>query len=196
LFDNDDKIIWPIENTKINQGCLSPENLQCRMSTMPPCEPAGDGKPMEIKIGIGLDNIVFGIFQEDVINLLGEPDKISETEKVDGIVYYYNNQMIKIKFDLLENGKLYSFEVYNPKVTMFNREIINKEKNEILDLLKLNGYCDTVQEDYEFFETVFCKEVWSTFAFEFDRLTNIEFSPLSDTNDKTIWPMEKELNEG
>lgn len=166
------------------------------MSTMPPCEPAGDGKPMEIKIGIGLDNIVFGIFQEDVINLLGEPDKISETEKVDGIVYYYNNQMIKIKFDLLENGKLYSFEVYNPKVTMFNREIINKEKNEILDLLKLNGYCDTVQEDYEFFETVFCKEVWSTFAFEFDRLTNIEFSPLSDTNDKTIWPMEKELNEG
>ena len=32
---------------------------------------------MEIKIGVGLDNIVFGMSQEDVKNLLGAPNKVS-----------------------------------------------------------------------------------------------------------------------
>ena len=34
---------------------------------------------MEIKIGVGLDNIVFGMSQEEVKNLLGLPDKVSNT---------------------------------------------------------------------------------------------------------------------
>lgn len=192
LFDGGDNIIWPMEKEEPNHGWVLSENIQCLANPLPPGEPVGDNKPMEIKVGIGLDNIIFGIFQEDVINLLGKPDKILETEKEDGIVYYYNKQMIKTKFDLLENGRLYSFEVYNPRAIMFNQEIINKEKDEILDLLKLNGYCEIEQEDYEFFDTIFCKGIWSTFAFEFDKLVNVEFSPLSDTNDKIIWPMEKE----
>lgn len=194
LFDNEDEIIWPMEKEEISHECMLSENLQCETALIPTSKPVGVDKPMEIKIGIGLNDIVFGIFQEDVINLLGKPDKILDTEKEDGIVYYYNNQMIKIKFDLLENGRLYSFEVHNPNAIMFNQEIINKEKDEILNLLKLNGYCDIVQKDYEFFETVFCKEVWSTFSFEFNKLTNIEYSPLSDNNDRTIWPIKKYIN--
>ncbi len=98
--------------------------------------------------------------------------------------------MIKTKFDLRENNKLYSFEIYNPQVLMFDQCLINKDKNEILEILKLNGCYDVEEEDYGFFETIFSKEIWSTFVFEFDKLTHIEFSPLSDSNKKTIWPME------
>ena len=68
---------------------------------------------VEIKIGIGLDNLVFGMSQQEVKNTLGEPDKINETEKIDGIVYYFNNELIKTKFDQNESLKLYSIEVLN-----------------------------------------------------------------------------------
>jgi len=195
LFDDNDEIIWPMKKEESNHDCSLFENFQCPVNLMSSSEFVKENKLMEIKIGLGLDNIIFGIFQEDVINVLGKPDKISESEKEDGIVYYYNNQMIKTKFDLLDNGKLYSFEVYNPKAIMFNQEIINKKKSEILDLLKLNGYDDIEQEDYEFFETLFCRGIWSTFAFEFGKLVHVEFSPLSDSNDKIIWPMEKEIKD-
>lgn len=37
---------------------------------------------MKVKIGIGLDDIVFGMMQDEVKKALGEPNKISETEKM------------------------------------------------------------------------------------------------------------------
>ena len=68
---------------------------QCHIDTARSPSQSADGtlsggKMMEIKIGIGLDNIVFGMSQEDVNSIFGIPDKISETEKINGIVYYYN----------------------------------------------------------------------------------------------------------
>ena len=144
---------------------------------------------MRIKIGVGLDNLVFGMSQEEVKKIMGCPDKISETEKEDGIVYYFNDPLIKTKFDKNEDCKMYSIEVYNPEVFMFNQKIINMNKDEFLNLLKSNGYCETVEEDYTFFDTIFCEEIWSTFSFELGRLTDMEFSPLSDKDGKSIWPI-------
>lgn len=145
---------------------------------------------MEIKIGIGLDNIIFGMSQEDVKRIIGKPDKITEDERPDGITYYYNHLLIKTNFDKDEDCRLYSIEVFNPDVYMFDQKIMGKEKDEILDLLKSNGYCEIEQEDYSCFETVFCEKIWSTFEFEFNRLRNIEFSPLfGDDGATIIWPM-------
>ncbi|MDQ7095863.1 hypothetical protein REC12_19910 [Desulfosporosinus sp. PR] len=83
---------------------------------------------MDIKIGVGLDNLIFGMSQEEVKECLGKPNKISEKQKDDGIVYHYNDIQFKVKFDQKENSKLYSIEVYNPEVTLFNQKIIGKNK--------------------------------------------------------------------
>ncbi|MGC7873763.1 hypothetical protein ACPUYX_19905 [Desulfosporosinus sp. SYSU MS00001] len=142
---------------------------------------------MEIKTGIGLDQLIFGMSYEEVRNILGEPDKILETEKIDGVVYYFYDQLIKTKFDKRKNEKLYSIEVHNPEVSFFNQKVINKTKTEIEMLLKNNGYTDLEYEDYEIFDTIFCEEIWTTFQFELNRLRNIEFSPLYK-DDKIVWP--------
>ena len=195
LFDDNDEIIWPIRKGGISHNPILPGKDQYETKLIFADNTVDNNKPMEIKIGVGLDYTIFGMFQKDIINIGGKPDKILETEIEDGIVYYYYDQMIKTKFDLRRNGKLYSFEVYNPKAIMFDQEIINQKKSEILDLLKLNGYYNVEHEDCEFFETVFCKEICSTFVFEFDKLVHVEFSPLSDSNDEIIWPMEKEIKD-
>lgn len=142
---------------------------------------------MEIKIGIGLDNIIFGMTQEDIINILGSPDKMSETEISYGLVYSYNNKMIKLKFDRDEELRLTSIEVYCPGVKMFNQKIIGKTKDQIIGFLEEKHYKEPKYEEYDFFETLFYEEIWATFEFEFSKLRCIEFSPLLE-NDEIIWP--------
>jgi hypothetical protein len=192
LFDKNDKIVWPqqlgaviardgmIPSTSSNHNCGS----DCHDRGKPPANTA----KTEIKIGIGIDDIKFGMLQNEVKNILGKPDKISETEKENGIVYYFNKLLFKTKFDKEEECKMYSIETYNPESLMFKQKIINKDKSEILDLLSVNGCKDITYKDYDIFDTLFCEEIWTTFMFEFDRLVSVEFSPLSWGDEKIIWP--------
>jgi len=148
----------------------------------------GGGNFMEIKIGIGLDNLVFGMSQEEVKNTLGEPDKVNEREMDNAIVYYFNNELIKAKFDEEEDLKLYSIEVHNPEVLMFNKKVMNLTKGEIESLLINNGYTKIKHQDYDTFDTIICEEIWTTFEFGFNRLRNIEFSPLFKDEENILWP--------
>lgn len=143
---------------------------------------------MKIKIGVGIDNIVFGMSQEEVKNLLGLPDKVSDTEWSHGVVLTFNSIMTKFKFDKKENLKLVSIETYYPDSAIFNQRIIGKEKEEIEALLHSLGYSKIEYEVYEFFETIHCDEVDTTFEFEFNRLRGIEFSPLFDSDEEIVWP--------
>lgn len=143
---------------------------------------------MKIKFGIGVEDILFGMTQEEIKSIWGEPNRINTEEKEQGIVYYFNSKMVKLKFDLDEDSKLSSIEVHNPKVKIFNRNVFLKTKEEIKSLLKSNGYINFEYEDYEIFDTFFCEDIWATFEFEFDRLISIEFSPLYKNDDERIWP--------
>ena len=144
---------------------------------------------MEVTIGIGLDNLVFGMTQDDVKTLLGEPNKITDQELDFAIIYYYNEKMLKIKFDKDENLRLYSIEVFKPDVLMFDQKVIGKTKEQITSLLKSLGFSELEFEDYDTFDTVFSEKIWTTFCFEFDRLVSFEFSPLFEEDGETIiWP--------
>lgn len=143
---------------------------------------------MEIKIGIGLDNLVFGMSQDDVKSILGEPNKIDNDKYVSGSRYYYNSKMITIRFDGDEDFKLFSIEVFNDEVIFFGQKVIGNFKKDIEKLLRDNGYSDFEYEDYVSFDTLFCDEIYSTFNFEFDRLRSIEFSPLFIDDNVIAWP--------
>lgn len=143
---------------------------------------------MEIKIGIGIENLFFGMSEEEVREILGKPDKINEEEKVDGTVYYYNSKIIKLKFDKRQQCRLYSIEVHNPQMRMFGNNIFLKTQEEIEYYLKSNGYFDFEYYNYDAFETLFCKGIWTTFLFEFNTLRSLEFSPLIKNADGWVLP--------
>lgn len=48
---------------------------------------------MEIKIGTGIRNIVFGMTQDEIETILGKPDKVIETETPGWITYEYQDDM-------------------------------------------------------------------------------------------------------
>ena len=183
LFNQDGEFIWP-------PTARMPELLPPDLVTPP--EPATrPAATMEVKIGLGLDDLLFGMSPGDVTAIMGRPDRIYETEAPDATVYDFNGPMIKTKHLNNENGRMYSIEVFNPNARMLDEMVIGKNKDVLLGLLRLNGcrdLVDIVQYDYGSFDAVFCESIYCTLEFQFDRLIGIEFSPLLDKNDEPIWP--------
>lgn len=185
LFDDDENIVWPVLGDlgrSLDNGfdCLD----VCNVADETPWE----GVSMEVSLGRGVGDIVFGMLREDVIQIMGEPDKVLDSDD-DVVIYSYDEQMLLVKFDMEEAGRLYSLDVYNPQVILFGSKIIGVGKSDVLALLDVNGYSDFVLDDYEYFDTVYCRDMRSTLRFRFDALTDIEFSPLSNSDHEPIWPL-------
>lgn len=143
---------------------------------------------MEVNVGVGLDNLIFGMSQEEIKSILGEPNKINNDELDYGIVYYFNKEMITTKFDEEEGLKLYSIDVYNTDVILLKQKIIGKSIEDIKNILIKNGYSNFEYEDYHSFDILYCEEICATFMFEFNRLKSIEFSPLYINENDIAWP--------
>jgi len=147
----------------------------------------GDG--MDIKIGIGLDDLIFGMTQDEVKSTLGEPNKINYGELDWGIVYYFNNKLIKTTFEQDYDFKLFTIEVFNSEVIFLGQRVIGQPKEKIEKLLYENGYSGFIYEEYDTFDTFFCESINATFDFEFDRLRSIIFSPLFIDDNNIAWPV-------
>lgn len=155
---------------------------------------------MEVQIGVGLDNLIFGMSENDVMAILGKPDEIDMYLSF-AITYCYNTMMIKLRFDKVEELKLYDIEIFNPHVIMFKQKLIGKSKSQIKSILKKLGYTKIEHEDYacydmDGFETLFSDEIGTFFAFEFNKLIHIDIEPIINDKDKIIWPLlDSELTE-
>lgn len=88
---------------------------------------------MVIYLGCSLDDIFFGLAISDVIQLLGNPNKINEDEREGFIVYYYNKKMAKFYFSLEDHNKLYTIEVFHPDAYLWNQKVIGMRRSEIED---------------------------------------------------------------
>lgn len=78
---------------------------------------------MNIEIGKGLSNILFGMTEDKVIERLSTPDRIL-TCREEGEEFLYNSLKIKLFFDFEENKRLYSIEVFNSDITFLSTQVI------------------------------------------------------------------------
>lgn len=161
---------------------------------------------MDLKIGIGIDNIKFGMSEEDVINILGnaenvctfyesindifgETNSIGKIESLNDITYFYNDKQIELIFNKDEECKLYTIQVSNPDVKLFESKIIGNTKDQLIKFLNDNGnYEDFIIEVYDTFEVFLYEELNVTFYFEKNILTKIDFSPLYIDENTISWP--------
>ncbi len=63
----------------------------------------------EIKVGIGFSKVRFGMTEEEVIELLDQPDETEEMRFEDGctaIIYYYDELGISLSFESEEDFRL------------------------------------------------------------------------------------------
>lgn len=143
---------------------------------------------MIANIGIGYGEILFGMTKNDVNKILGNPDKII-TARDDGVEWIYNNLKIKLFFGHEENERLYSIEVFDKKANYLSHTIIGMSVKNFRQFMELKGYTFEY-ESYDYFETLYCDSLNTTFTIEFGEISSFEFSPLFDEDDDTLlWPI-------
>ncbi|MDO4363557.1 MAG: hypothetical protein Q4C99_03440 [Clostridia bacterium] len=142
---------------------------------------------MNIEIGKGLADIIFGMKENEVIAMLGKPDNII-TSREDGKEFLYNSLKIKLFFDFDEDNRLYSIEVFRKDITFLSTEVIGLSFEELLFFMKNNGYENYEVDNYDYFDTVLFDECNTYFTLEFNEVISFEFSPLFKNDDEIIWP--------
>ncbi|MBU3003373.1 hypothetical protein [Paraglaciecola arctica] len=100
---------------------------------------------MEVKLGLGLDGISFGISQDSLKDMIGEPDKI-DVDHDELPLLQYNSLMCTFWMD--KSDRLHWIQSANPLLTLQNTKVIGMEVLDIVAKLALVlGYSHEF-EDY------------------------------------------------
>ncbi|MGB1296532.1 MAG: hypothetical protein ACPG6V_13725, partial [Flavobacteriales bacterium] len=98
-----------------------------------------------IEIGVGIDQIKFGMLKADVEKVLGKPDEIDkelygENEEAVLESWHYDELDLSLGFDEDEDWKLITVAVSDSKYTLKDKALVGLKISEIIDVLNAMGY--------------------------------------------------------
>ena len=149
---------------------------------------------MEIRIGYGIGDFIFGMKRENVSSLLGEPDIVRTLDDdcdKPRVEWVYNEQKMTFRFYDDKDGKLAWIESENEDLTMFGENIIGKKEDEVIELLKVNGFNDFEREDCYSFNILDYKDNWLEMNSTYNRIERIKLGALIDEDDNHVWRYER-----
>lgn len=97
----------------------------------------------EIKLGMGVGQLQFGISMDDVRAILGEPEEIEKSEDEDDFEHQAWNYLDKgysLYFDREDDYRLSCIETDRPGLTLYGEAVLGKSPEEIRDLMQRNGH--------------------------------------------------------
>jgi hypothetical protein len=142
---------------------------------------------LKIKLGEGIGPVKFGITKSKAIKILGEPDKVFETDG-DCERLQFNDKLIELSFEPDNDGLLGWIEVHNPMAELFGLKLLGKKKSDVTALLNDSLKYSPETDDYGSMVSLSYDDHWLELQFEFDRLTCINFGVLYDESESPIWP--------
>ena len=171
------------------QLAFAPASLILANNFLPLNEALCGSKELALKItlGCGIELISFGATENEVLSILGDPDKVYFTDS-DCKRLQYNELLIELSLEPDNENRLGWLEVHNPEVELFGSKVLGKSFAEIDKLLKAKLVESPTVDDYGSFISVNYHDQWLELHFEFDRLTNINFGVLYSENDTVLWP--------
>lgn len=142
---------------------------------------------MDILPGLGIDLIKFGLTEEQVIRVLGYPSKTYFTDSGCKRLQF-NDLKIELSFEP-DNENLFGWlEIYCPNARLFNNQLIGKEIEYVVSLLKAKFNEEPKIDDYGSFLSVTFENHWIELQFEFGLLKNINLGVLYNEADEPQWP--------
>lgn len=151
----------------------------------------------EIKAGVGLDPIKFGMQKADVKNLLGQPDEIdnhTETEDEGNTEsWHYDGLELSISFEEIDDMRLFSIAVSGEDYEFQGKKLIGLSKPDMINELKALNIDDLqseewATEDHTKQELIFSENHSMNFWLEDDELSEIQWGPLFEDEETIAWP--------
>lgn len=131
----------------------------------------------------GVDQLLFGMKQKDVIALYGSPDKQFEDDD-HNIIYLYNKQQIRITFYDDEDMRLGYIITSHPEATLLGKKILGREVAEVKNELPFKTW---EQEDFDSTENHFNESNWLVLQSEYGKIIRVEIGAIINDKDEFEW---------
>lgn len=152
-----------------------------------------------IQPGIGMGKIRFGMLEDEVRNILGEPSGSEHREYIDGYGNWYKELTydelnLELTFNKEDGYKLGCISVTGPGYYLLENDLFGKSIEFVKTLCKKVTKQQLILEDYtiqegEPHECLNCDELEILFWFDCGKLSEIQFSYFFEEDGNTvIWP--------
>ena len=145
---------------------------------------------MQIRTGIGINDVKFGLTENEVLDLIGQPTliQIDEEDEDKNRVYQYDKLKMKLTFYNKYDGKLGYVRTANPEIKINGQPVIGMEIDKAIKAFGLKK-SEWNKEHYFTFNSYFNEGIWTTLNEEYGVVTDIEFGFLLDeSGENPIWP--------
>jgi len=141
---------------------------------------------MEIKLKYGIDNLLFGMKEQDVTKILGKPDTQYKDEE-ENVVFMYNARKLRLIFYKEEDFKLGYITTTNPDVKLVNALIIGKNWSEVYPVLEKNKVKSFETDTSEGMMSYFNEENWLFIHVDYNEIVKIEVGAVFSDKDEFDW---------
>jgi hypothetical protein len=145
---------------------------------------------MKINLKSGIDQLLFGMKQNDVTAIYGKPDRNYKDED-DNVILVYNKLKMRLTFYQEEELRLGYIVASSPKLELFGNLIIDKPIASVKKELAAKGITKFTQEEFDTFENYFNEENWFILQTEFEEVVKFEIGAIINQKDEFDWKFGK-----
>ena len=133
----------------------------------------------------GYGEIPFGMTLDEAVKTLGMPDfyeELSDMEETGNrsIFYEYDELETNIYFEGVTKSVVACFETENTEATLYGKPVFDLMKEEIIDLMKKQGFKELEEETEDEELRVSFEDAMVDFFFDEDELTAVSWGVLVD----------------
>ncbi len=138
---------------------------------------------MKIDPKNGVDGLLFGMKQKDVIAVYGNPDKqFADDDK--NIIFLYNSKKMRLTFYEDEAFRLGYIITSNPEATLLNKLVIGKN---VIDLKNELPFKSWEVEEFDSTENHFNESNWLILQSEYNEIIRVEIGAIINDKDEVDW---------
>jgi hypothetical protein len=138
---------------------------------------------MKINPKNGMDRLLFGMKENDVIALYGTPDKQFEDDDANRIFLYYKEQL-RLTFYEDEGFRLGYLITSNPDSVVLEKKVIGRNVEEVKQELPFKTW---EVEEFDSTENHFNESNWLIFQSEYGVIIRVEIGAIINDNDEVEW---------
>ena len=145
---------------------------------------------MKINLKNGIDKLLFGMKQNDVVALYGKPNRNYKDED-DNVILAYNTLKMRLTFYQEEDLKLGYIVASSPDLELFGNKFIGRPISEVKKELVAKNITKFTQEDFDTYENYFNEDNWFILQTEFDEVVKFEIGAIINAKDEFDWKFGK-----
>lgn len=145
---------------------------------------------MKINLKNGVDKLLFGMKQNDVISLYGKPTKQYKDDD-ENVVFLYNEPKFRLTFYMEEDFKLGYIIASSSDLEVLDIKLIGRAIGAVKNDLNVKGLNKWAEEEFDTFENSFNEDNWLILQSEFGDVVKVEVGAIINDKDEFDWKFKK-----